>query len=124
MTRLAGSCSFPHVANGEKPLTQFLIDLGEDDELLERFRANPEGVLKERGLDAHPALQGELTLDDIYQAAAAENPEEDINVSVWIRIGKLPLPSPWIISSSSDEPRDDEPSGGPGGGGGGSFEPS
>jgi hypothetical protein len=97
------------VEKGSKPLTELLIDLAHDDELVARFVEDPSAVFAERGLTANPELVGELTLDKLQRVVAAEHEAEgkEAFVSLWIIAGKLPLPTPWIIATPPDEDEGD-----------------
>lgn len=93
------------MAKGSKPLTELLIDLAHDEDLVARFIKDPSAVFAERGLSANPELRGELTLDRLQRVVAAEHEAEgkEAFVSLWIIAGKLPLPTPWIIATPPDE---------------------
>jgi hypothetical protein len=75
-------------------LTSFLIALSDSAKLRDRFR-DPEKrakLLRDWGLDDHPALQGDASLEQLQQAVAEEGGTEQ--VEIWIGVDSDPVPNP------------------------------
>lgn len=101
-----------------KPLTKFLITLVHSSELMARFNSSErEALLREWGLADHELFsKGELTLERVQEAVAAEHREEGAAVEVawWIWFFGPP-PKPDWVWGLDDEGSDDDHGGGGGG---------
>jgi hypothetical protein len=89
-----------------KPLTRFLIALGHSSDMLREYRDDSKrtDLLREWGLEDHPALAPEATLRDIQDAVDAEQEADDpgMIVTPTLTAAAAPRPTGWIRSASTD----------------------
>lgn len=104
MTENIESCSFPHMASLDKPLTLFLIALCHSAELRARFNSDQDrdGVLRDWGLTEHALFQrgaAPPTLAEVQAAVAEEfESESGIEVAWWISVPH------WVWGLDVEEP--------------------
>lgn len=79
----------------ETPISDFLVRLSEEPELLESYLTDPKATLNESGVD-EPQQQIFLSDDpaDLLTALKDENEGETLGVEEWRPI-RFPLPIPW-----------------------------
>ena len=105
---------------GGKPLTRFLIALSHSQELLAAFNSGDrDEVLREWNLADHDLFrEGELTLDRVQEAVAAENADAGgVHVAWWIWFfgGAGVKPETWIWGLDDDDDYGQGPEGEAGG---------
>ncbi len=104
MTENIESCSFPHMASLDKPLTLFLIALCHSAELRTLFNSDQDrdGVLRDWGLAEHALFQPEAhppTLAEVQAAVAEEfGSGSGIEVAWWISVPH------WVWGFEAEEP--------------------
>jgi hypothetical protein len=90
-----------------KPLTRFLIALGHSGDMLRLYQDDSKrtSLLREWGLEDHPALQPGATLEDIQIAVDEEHVGEDPGMIVTpsVMAAGVPRPTGWIRSASTDD---------------------
>jgi hypothetical protein len=71
------------------PLTDFLIDLGNDPQLLKQYTRNRDNLLRRKGLDRNDAFKDGATVDDMRQAVVTEGGDPG-SIDNWILVAKVP----------------------------------
>jgi hypothetical protein len=71
------------------PLTDFLIDLGNDPQLLKQYTRNRDNLLRRKELDRNDAFKDGATVGDMRQAVVAEGGDPG-SIANWILVAKVP----------------------------------
>ena len=74
----------------QRPLTEFLKDLGTDANLRKRFTRDRAKLLEQRGLENNAAFKDNATATDMKNAVRAEDPNGVREIAIWILVSAVP----------------------------------